>query len=142
MTEPIKYLYGMPHAEDMDWDPQTVYEKYIEDYVDDHDRRPREIEEWTATGADVWLMHTDLIIEHVVEMSSDELGDGGYEHLEKAGKSDDVVAAFEAARALMASKVTYLMADKKIKTMTVTWNEEGEPLLDGEPMYVKKAATT
>ena len=136
-SAPLPLLYGIPEGEDMELDPASVYEREYEPYREEGDNRPRYIEEWSSTDASTWLMHTDWIIEHVVELSGEELGEGGHPQLEAAGKDPDVIAAFEAARALMASKITYLMANKKLRTLTVTWDEEGQPLLDGEPMYVK-----
>jgi hypothetical protein len=50
-----------------------------------------------------------------------------------------VQEAFKAARDLLQSKVTgWRYADSKIRDLVVTWDaENGEPMLDGEPMYPK-----
>lgn len=36
------------------------------------------------------------------------------------------------------SRVTWRQADDLLRTITVTLDAEGRPLLDGQPMYVKR----
>lgn len=130
-------LYGVMEAEVMYLDPASVYETDYEPWLDEHDRRPLTIEEWSAIPAAGQLMAVDSILGHIIEMSCEEWGEGGIDKAERAAQDPEVVAAFEAARAVLASKVDYWLADKRLRTLTVTWDDAGNPLLDGEPMYVK-----
>jgi hypothetical protein len=135
-----KRLYGVPGAEVLHLDPAAVYESAIDPWVDEHDRRPWEIEEWTVAEKIDRLMRTVDIVERVVEWTVDDTcpDEQACEDIERAGRDPEVVAAFESARQVMASKLNYEYADKRVATHTVTWDDQGEPLLDGEPMYVKK----
>ena len=134
-------LYGVPGAEHLHFDPAACYETDIECWVDEHDRRPRLIEEWSVKDCTDHLPAADDLLLWMVEWTGDhgELDEDGFGAFENASKKDDVVAAAEALRTLLASKVGYRMADQHLRTLTVTWDDQGEPLLDGEPMYVKAA---
>jgi hypothetical protein len=51
-----------------------------------------------------------------------------------------VLAAAEALRTALVERATpYWIADKRVGEHVVTWDAEGEPLVDGQPMYVRRA---
>jgi hypothetical protein len=136
-----KRLYGLPGAEVLHLDPATVYESEIDPWLDEH-KGSWEIEEWSVAPKVARLMDAGSIIERVVEWAVDDScpDEHACEDIEKAGRDPEVLAAFENARQVMASKFNYEYADKIVTTHLVTWDDQSEPLLDGEPMYVKKAA--
>lgn len=131
-------LYGHPGAEVMHLDAATVWEVEYEPYLDeDNINAERLIEEWTSTPAGEAAPRTDWIIEWVIDTILDETGADDGEPITQAGKDPEVIAAFEHARSVLSSKITYRMAEKKVRTMKLTFDAEGEPLLDGEPLYKK-----
>lgn len=133
-----KRLYGVPGAEVLYADPASVYESQIDGEPQD---RTYEIEEWSVAPKLDRVPTADTIIEDFVERAGDDCcpDEYAYEDLEKAGKHPDVIAAVENARQVFASKINYEYADKHLRTLTVSWDDNGEPLLDGKPMYVKRA---
>lgn len=136
-------LYGVPGAEVLYLTAAEVYESDIDPWLDDDDpHKPRQIEEWSVAPPRHGMPSAVTIIEDITERVGDDWlpDEWAYAAMERAGKAPEVVAAFDAALDLLASKFDYKVADKCLTTHTVTWNDEGEPLLDGEPMYVKKAA--
>lgn len=130
-------LYGIPDAEHMHFHLADAYENQIDPYVDEHDRRPQQIEEWTSVSVGASLPSADYLIELAGEMAVDDLTEDGWYDIENAGKHPEVLAAFIAALDLWASKTKYRMADKLIRTWEITWDDNGEPLADGEPIYRK-----
>lgn len=141
---PQPHLYGMPHAEEgMQIDPAAVYENEIEPYIDDDrtdlsTRTPRVIEEWTTRPASDNLPHIDIVLEWIAECAGDNGGmEGMFESWGNAFAHDYVRTAMQAALNLAASKVSFFIADEKVADHAITWDANGEPLLDGEPLYVK-----
>lgn len=133
-------LYGLPYAESMDFDPATVYERAEADvafYTDNGPMPDIVIEEWTVHPASDHLPHIGRLIDWLVEWVAEngEIDEDAFECWESAGRCEDVTLAFAEAMALLASKVTYRMADKHVATHTVTHDADGNPLLDGEPLY-------
>lgn len=133
-------LYGLPFAEQMEFDAAAVYEQ-VECDRDEEDRTPIVIEEWSVHPAIYHIPSAAVIAERVVELVVDngELDEYGADQFEAAASAEDVLVAAEALREVLASKVTWRMANKLLRTLTVTFDEAGEPLLDGEPMYVKES---
>lgn len=141
MTE---FLYGLDGDEYMCDSPAEVYEGRECDYcfedlpVDQWE--PMKIEEWTSLPLGHFVPSAARMIENLLERLMD--GDVSEEAFDRIGDLDEdpeVLAAFEAARAALASKLGgWRQAQKLVRTLTVTWGENGEPLLDGEPMYVKR----
>lgn len=142
MSDDEQRLFGTPGAEVMHFDLASAYEEQVDAYFDEPrpDDDPWTIEEWTVRPPSSHLRRVDWFIEEQVEHIADDLGEGGYEAWENAA-DDDVKAAFQAAFDLWASKVTYVMADKLVRTHTVTWDADLTPLIDGEPLYHDKATT-
>lgn len=125
-------LYGTPGAEILWDDPATVYETEIEGDVGDLVNFV--VEEWTVCNPRSLLLSAEHLAEHVSEMI-DDVGEGGYERLAVIAADPEVVAAFDSAVALMASKWVWRQADTKVTDHYVTFDADGEPLYDGEPMY-------
>ena len=134
-----EHLFGIPGSEHMYFDLATAYESQIDPYHDEHDNCPNQIEEWSVCDAKGHLIDADSLLDWASEWSADngELDEDGWDDLANAAKTADVRAAFETALDLWASKVRYRMADKCLRTWIITWDDEGEPLADGEPIYVK-----
>ncbi len=130
------FLYSVPGAERAYDDPVACYEAQIDGIPP---RGETTIERWTATGSSASLPTPEHMAEWVAEHSSDEtVFEDEAEQWAAAAKEPDVLAAFKTAGELMARKVTWRRCDTLDGKHTVTWSETGEPLLDGEPMYVKR----
>lgn len=141
MTE---FLYGLDGDEDLRTSPQEVYEDRECDYcfedvpVDQWELM--EIEEWTAKPLGAFLPSGRRVVEMLCEaLYEDEVSESAEDSIGRAESSAEAHAAFDVALAVLASKLTgWWQAEKLVRTLTVTWDENGEPLLDGEPMYVKR----
>lgn len=131
-------LYGVPGAEEMHVDLAGVYECQVEPWVDEHDSRPHQIEEWTAVPLGSALPSADVVIEWAAEMAYEDVGDGAAEAIDDPAKDPEVVRAFAVALDLWASKIKYRMASRLVRTWEITWDPAGEPLADGEPIYQKR----
>lgn len=131
-------LFGVPHSETLFGDLAECYESQIEDYADEHDRRPRVIEEWTVHPPEYHLPSADRIVDWLVEQTGEdgEVDEGFFEHMENMAQRADVLVAAEALRSALAAQITYRMADKRVAEHAITWDEAGEPLVNGKPMYV------
>lgn len=135
-------LYGLDFDEYLHDDPESVYELWADDR--DVDDRPERLEiiEWSVVTMGTFLPDADRVIDRVMSRLEDEpIFEEGYEAILQAA-DDDVRAAFKSAVDLWSSKIHgWRQADKELRRLIVTWNEQGEPLLDGEPMYVKAVPT-
>ena len=136
-------LYGVPGAEVLYDDPAACFESEIDPWWEDGDHMVDvwEIEEWTSLPSRHHLPTIDWIIDHVAEWVADNgmVDECGVDLWDRHARDADVVAALDNWLDRWASKVSYLMADKCTRTLLVTRGEDGEPLLDGEPMYVRHA---
>jgi len=130
-------LYGLPYAESMDFELSTVYDRWHDDFADDEPKPDVVIEEWTVHPADDHLPHIDRLMDWLVEWvcENGEIDEDATECWESAARCEDVTLAFAEAMDLLASKVTYRMADELVAIHTVTHDADGNPMLDGEPLY-------
>jgi hypothetical protein len=144
-------LYGFEGDEYLDYDPAAVYERWANDHDYDPPNmlmadwgRPEKLEiiEWSSNSGDEFMPSAARIAEWASEVYCDDamFEDPG-DQMGKAASAPDVIEAFEAARQLMLSKVAFRFADRELRKLTVTWDAEGQPLLDGEPMYRKVVAS-
>lgn len=130
---PPERLYGLPGAEYMDTDPASVYESYIEPYDKPEPGARIEIEEWSVHPSRYHLPSAPAVIEWLEEWV--------HENGEIVGDfevSFDTPSLRWAAETLLngaAREITWRMANEKLASHWVTWDEDGDPLLDGEPMY-------
>ena len=132
-------LYGTPDAEYLDLDLASAYERWEADLIlDDGEPRPDcTIEEWTTAPVTVPANAVATVVEELCERMADDGDEGYYDSWMDAANHDDVRLAFQAAADLLASKVTYRMADRLVATHGITHDDEGEPMLNGERLYRK-----
>lgn len=128
-------LWGIPDAVDMYFDAAAAYEAEIDPYADEHDRRPRVLEEWTVTDPVSHFPAADWITEWIAESACEGITEHGHDAVMDLANHPDVLAAAEALRQVMAKHLTYRMADTLVAEHTVTWDADGNPLLDGERIY-------
>lgn len=131
-------LYGVPDAEHLHFDIATAYELQVEPGLDVHDRCPAVIEEFTVHPPERHLPTADRILEWIIEQTCED-GDVSEEYAERLADID-AIGVVEHFRSSLASLVTYRMADKRVAEHQITWDELGEPLVDGEPMYRRSGA--
>lgn len=137
MAERSERLYGTVGAEEMYLDPAEVYESDIEPWHEPSTEARIEVEEHDVHPPRYHLPTVDCLLEWVSEWACDmgEVGEGYVDHMEAAIAGEDVQQAADALLDLIAARIPYRMANKHLRSLWVTWDENGEPLLDGEPMY-------
>lgn len=128
-------LYGRRRAERLYFSAVGCYEA-----DSDYDTRsPFVIEQWSTYPPAYHLPRACDLIDRIVE-DVDEWDDDGIDEWGTAGNAPDVQAAFQAALDLLGSKITCRMVDEKLRDLVVTFDDEGRPFLDGEPMYAPVAS--
>lgn len=131
-------LYGVPDAEHLHDDIASAYEAQIEPYCDDHEGS-RIVEEWTVLPHGSAFMAPDRIVEYLCESAADDAPDGFWDNVAHLDQDPVVLAAAEALRTALIERATpYWIADKRVGEHVVTWDEKGEPLVDGQPMYLRR----
>lgn len=138
-------LWGTPGAEYMQSDAASVYEASIDGQVDDDDvAKGVTIEEWTVESDEDILERVrdaDVIINDIHDEFCEDYG-SEEDPLEGIDQDDEALAAAEALRRVIAKKATgWRWAKEKIADHLITWDAAGEPLLDGEPLYVPHVPT-
>lgn len=129
-------LFGVVGAETLWDDPAAAYEQQIEAYADEHDRRPVVIEEWTVHPPRDHLRSAADIVDWLLECAADDMvAEDWSEAMEQHSRDPEVLAAAETLLDTLAARATYRMADKRVAEHTITWDDAGEPLYDGEPLY-------
>lgn len=130
-------LYGLPGAEYLHRDPATVVEQWLDDDPLDTEWEPWIIEEWSVLPTRHHMPNAERLLEWVNEWTC-ENGEVGEDMELDAGK--EATAAAEAFLDLLASKVTWCMADKKLRDLHVTPSDDPEnPLIDGQAAWGKAA---
>lgn len=124
-----EFLYGCPGAEHMEFDPESVCEGTMDQEV--------AIEEWTVKHPRSHLPTADALLDWLAE-SDYEVTEGWWDSAVDAAAHEDVKVAAEALLDLMASKITFRMADRHIANLTFRW--EGDDL-DGEYVLVGREVT-
>jgi hypothetical protein len=131
-------LFGQPGAEHLHFDLAASYENDIEPWRDpENDDRKWVIEEWSVRPSKDHLPTVDLVLEWAGEWAAEmgELDEDGSYAFDNAAQDPAVVAAFQTALDLWASKVPHRMAGDHLRDHRVTWDDNGKPLVDGEPLY-------
>lgn len=129
-------LFGLPGSEHLETDLGSAYEMHVEPYDDEHDRRPVVIEEWSVLPAGSTFRAADSIVDWLCEDAGDDAPEGWYDSIAHLDRDPVVLAAAEALRAALIARATpYWIADKRVAEHTITWDDEGEPLVDGERLY-------
>lgn len=138
----VDRLYGVPGAEDLHTDIGAAYESQIDPWVDEQDRRPQVIEEWTALPAGSTFRSAASIVDWLCEDAGDDAPEGWYDSIAHLDRDPVVLAAAEALRAALIERATpYWIADKRVAEHAVTWDDDGEPLVDGERLYMPSPVT-
>lgn len=133
MTGPDR-LYNLAGADGPMSDSLAgVYEADIEPYLE-LVGETQTIEEWTVHPPSYHLPTVERLREWIIWEAIDELTEEAGEAYERASKEPEVLAALAAALDLIADRVVVRMADKLVATHTLTWTDDGAPLLDGEPL--------
>ena len=129
-------LYGAPDAEILYDDWADAADAAL-GWCDPSNGDPVTIEEWTVHPPSYHLPSAARVVEWVDEqvVLDGEISEPVYDDWESASTHPDVIAAFQAALDVMASKVSGRMANEKVATHEVTWDADGNPLLDGEPLH-------
>lgn len=115
-------LYGIPGDEVMQLDLDSVADRLFDD---DDTERVVIIEEWSATDSRSLLPKADRVLDDLVESCDSEGDEYWYERLADAAGLPDVVEAFEQAISLLASKLHYWMADKRVAEHRVRFSPDG-----------------
>lgn len=139
MSKPDR-LYGLPDDEYLELTPEDVYERDIEPHLPAEPIRPGKavetILEYTVTDNRKLLPSVDGVVTDIIEVAADgPVTEEWYEAAVDATKDEKVVSAFNKALDLLASKIRYWMADTVVAEHELTFDENGQPLLDGEPLY-------
>lgn len=134
-------LFGRPDDEWLQNDLATVYENYDCDVEPEH-RTPFVIVEWSAKPIGEHVQSVGHILEHLYDCLCDDdiILDPHTDRVEKVFADPDVEASFAVARAVLVNKLNatgWRNADREVKRHHITWDEAGEPLVDGEPLYRK-----
>lgn len=132
-------LFGTSGAEYLESTLAAAYERHVEPYYDLTDLRekPVELEEWTVSDNRTLMPPVGYLIEHVVELIADNaVFEEWYDEASNRSADPAVVEAFQNALNVLADKIQFWMADKKVGLHWVTAGEDGTPLIDGEPIYV------
>lgn len=141
VVTPSQRLYGTPGAEEMHFSVADAYEMQVELDLDDEDRQPCVIEEWTTLPAGSTFLSAAGIVEWLCENAADDSPEGWYHSIAHLDRDPKVLAAAEALRTALIEQATpYWIADKRVAEHLITWNDAGEPLVNGEPMYVRAPA--
>ncbi len=139
MSAPERF-YGLPGAEQLRDDPAGVWESDIEPLLDEDNLGPWEIYEHTVQPALNFLPAADDIINYMDEHACDN-GVGGDEcPFEGATVGPKLLVAAEALRQAMSDACTWHWADKHVATHVLAI-VDGEPHLDGEPLYRTKESS-
>ena len=134
-------LFCQDGDEYLDDDIATVWERIWDDLDLADSPRRWEIQEWTSTPLGTMLTPTWRTLERISEDLYDEVNEYGMEHVDAAIAKTEVIAAFDYARALLASHLTgFSMSDRLVARHIITLDEDLQPLVDGEPMYITKEA--
>lgn len=128
VIHPTDYLYGTPGAENMEFDPESVLEHETNDLVT--------IEEWAVKPPRSHLPEADVLLDWLAE-SDYEVTEGWWESATDAC-DDELKAAAEALLDLMASKITFRMADRHIANLTYRWDGDEDT---GEYVLVAREIT-
>lgn len=140
MTAPER-LYGVPGAE-LCWpDLGSVYELQIEPDLVEKVPSPRVIEEWSVWPAVALLPSARDLLDRLIEDAAENAGTGDYyDSVEHLAREPELLALAQGLVDAFAGRITYSVADKRLAEHTVTWDDEGEPLIDGELLYRRREA--
>ena len=122
MSDRPQYLYGVPYAETLYLDPEDLWDaEYGGDPPDSIT-----VEQWTVADPRTLLPSADVLMEYIMESAEVE---GLYdEYCRIAPSGGEVEVLIGQALDLMASRVNFYMADKKVATLRLRSDGTLEPL--------------
>lgn len=126
-------------------DPASLYEVLECDW-DEGERHDIDITEWSTkpVRSHVHDEHVlDHLVERLIEFDLEEAGDEYgtlAEKLEGRAKDVDVQTGFRLFLDQLFDGVSWWVADEVVAKHKITHDDNGEPLFDGKPLYVKRAA--
>jgi hypothetical protein len=145
-------LYGQSGDECLYWEINDWYESQIEPYLTKDDNgvwefwdRPRPegilVEVHDVYPPSEHLPDGESILEYIHEWSCDNgmVDEGWCEQMGNVIKSADTKAAMEVLLYTIGRQMNYGMAKDVVDRVKLTWDEDGKPLVDGEPMYFRRA---
>lgn len=136
-AETNERLWGLPGAERMHSDVAELWEADIEPYTDVLDeRRSRFVEEWTVCPPSTHLLSPSDLLYAIHERVHDDgelTLDGGEDYFNE--NDPKLLAAAQTLLDAIAETVTWRQADERIATHVVSWDVDGNPKCDGEPIY-------
>jgi hypothetical protein len=125
----------LPRAEELHIDPADVVQQWLDDTDPDVETR-FVIEEWSVHPPSYHLPSRDTLLERICEEAYDNEWGEDNEEWEAAAREPDVKNAAQTLLDLIASKVSYRMADKHLRDLQVTPSDDPDnPLLDGVPTW-------
>jgi hypothetical protein len=133
------HLFG--DDEELFRDVADYYEALIEPFREDEDdRTPRTIEEWDTHPPRYHLPDVERVIGFLCEHVADwgEVCENGYEAFESAIDTPEIRSGVERLLDAIARNVKFGMARTKIAEHTLTWDDRGRPLVDGELLYAPR----
>jgi hypothetical protein len=134
-----RHLYGTVGAETLWFTPAEVYEHDIAPWLTEIPPKDgkREIEEHDVHPPQEHLPSATMLLDWLAEWAAEqgELDETGSERFDEATGVEDVKVAAQALIDLIASKVDYRMAKNRLRSLWLTWDADGHPLLDGERLY-------
>lgn len=134
---PDKVLFSLPQATEMEFDIATVVDQYIDDHSGELPPNFT-VEEWTTYPPEHWLPDAMHVLEFMVEHAAGEtIDEACFVSYDMAASHSEVKAAMQAVIDLIASKVSYRMAKDHVATHRITFAKDGEPLVNGIPLYIK-----
>lgn len=144
MTEHIAptRLFGVPGAERLYDTAASYYETELDPYFDDRavPQHPEHIiEEWDVHDPIDHVPSAAMILYWLCEHIGEEITDPDAAGLDRLERDEEALAAAEALRATLAGKISWRMARDLLATHKLTWDDQNEPLLDGEPLYQRRA---
>ncbi len=131
MTTQRDYLYGLPGAEELAFDPESIIDQWLTD-ADENAPIDFVIEEWSVHPSRYHLPSPDSLIEWLEEqaMENGEIGD----YCEVHASTPEIRAMADALLDAIAATIGWRMANNKLRDLHVTGTFE-HPLLDGEPVW-------
>ena len=127
-------LYGLPGAERLHFDPADVVQEWLDDRCDDGAEPRFVIEEFSVRPARDHLPTPERVLEWIEEWSNEHGEWSDDPDLSIGG--DEALAATDALLDVLATQITFRMADEHLRDLHVTPSDDPDnPLLDGEPTW-------
>ena len=142
-TEAPDRLYGTRGSETLYGDLVDVYQYDIEPYYEQSDTdlgtAAVEIEVYDVHPPRTHLPQVERLLEWIVEYASEmgEVDEGFHDQLDARMGDTAVRRAAEGFLDLIAFGVKYRMAADRVATKVLTWNEDRQPVVDGEALFVQ-----